>query len=106
MSYRLLFTQSAQNDLDETVAYFCDVLKNKSAAQKLLQQIKQTTQNILLFPESGTQCNLPTIVPLRWTPIDNFMLFYRICEETKEIHVIRFLYGMRDMQEAFKYLLP
>jgi len=92
--YQVLIYPRAENDLREIREYFLNALKTSpnNLFTKLYKSIDELEQNPYLFPlvkdpflnQSG----------YRMIPIDNFLLFYIIDNNTVQIH--RFLYGRRN----------
>ena len=93
-TYQVLIYPSAENDLIEIRDYF-------------LNKLKISPNNLFekFYKSIGTLENNPHIFPLlkdsflnqlgyRMVPIDNFLLFYIIDNDTVQIH--RFLYGRRN----------
>jgi addiction module RelE/StbE family toxin len=93
-SYQVLIYPSAENDLIEIKEYFLYKLKisPNNLFEKFYKLIDTLEKNPHLFPLLKD----PFLNQLgyRMIPIDNFLLFYIIDNETVQIH--RFLYGRRN----------
>jgi len=96
--YLLNITDTAEEDILNTVKYIADELKTPKAANNLLDEIEKHEEVLE---------NTPAIYPLvpdeylarkglRFTLIKNYLMFYTINENEKIVTVIRFLYGRRD----------
>lgn len=104
MANNLSFTISdlAKQDIESTLHYISEELKNGKAAKDLYAKIKEAFTLILQYPAAQSQSSL--IIPnspydLRKMPIGNYMLYYGITQS--EITVLRFIYGGRNIDEKF-----
>lgn len=104
MTYTIYYSASADRDIDKAIDYILVNLKNPSAALRLQQSEQSLVGNLINFP-----CKYPIIDDLllapyeiRFIPIQNYLLFYTITEETKTIYIIRFLYSRSDWQRILK----
>lgn len=71
---------------------------NKKAAMELLSCIEKTIQNICVFPFSYPDCTYYFIMDttIRHTTIKNYILVYRINDETLSIEILRFKYSKQN----------
>lgn len=104
MANNLSFTISdlAKQDIENTLQYISEELKNEKAARDLYAKIKEAFALILQYPAAQPQSSL--VIPnnpydLRKMPIGNYMLYYGIT--LSEITVLRFIYGGRNIDERF-----
>ena len=92
--YSVLIFPTAENDLLEIKEYFENKLKTtvNNLFEKFDKQIGLIENNPLIYPlVSDTYLNQ---LGYRMIPVDNFLIFYIISDNTVQIH--RFLYGKRD----------
>jgi plasmid stabilization system protein ParE len=102
--YFVNITDIAEEDILNTGNYISKVLMNPIAANNLLDKIEACRDKLEDEP------HLFTYVPdeylkskrIKYTMINNFMLFFRIRENEDVVDVIRFLYGRRDWQNILK----
>jgi addiction module RelE/StbE family toxin len=100
--YKLTFTDSYKRDVKSSVNYIKNILQAPTAAERLKNEIKKATQKIKATPF------IYPVVPddylalkgIRFVIVKNYMLFYVV--ETREIQVIRFLYGPRDWKNILE----
>ena len=92
--YKAIIFPSAENDLFDINDYYINKLK--ISPQKLFSKLKQSIEileeNPLLFP--CVKDSYLNQLQYRMVPIDNYLLFYIIENDTVQIH--RFLYGKRN----------
>ena len=104
MAYKAVFTEHASTDLANILSYISLDLSNLSAAKDLYGRIKESIKLISEFPYS-CQTYQSTFVQtnkIRYKPINNYLLFYVVDEETKTISIIRILYSKRNIEDLFK----
>ena len=99
-NYSLKFTPIALQDLDEIFSYISTKLFAESSALKLIDNIENSIMKISHFPFS---CNLVLDEPLkskgyRKLIVDNYIVFYLVNEEKKQVIVMRILYGASNYQ--------
>jgi len=98
MKYKVSFTHPAEEDLLSTLQYITDILQSPIAASNLLddveEKIKILANNPLISPiEKDDYLNQKSI---RHMKVKNYLIFYTINDELKEVSVIRFMYARRD----------
>lgn len=99
MAYKLIFSESFYNDLDEAMSYISNKLYNPSAANRLLsdtqKSISQLSDNPFMYPLYHD--NKLAKRGYRYIIVSNFLVFYKVDETAQEVHVSRFLYGSRNI---------
>ena len=101
MSYEVIFTSIARNDLDDAVGYISEELCNVSAAERLAQEIYNNLKNISEFPKIGRAIDeIFSPQPLRWVLADGYLIIYSIDESSKTINIVRIVNGKRDLEAA------
>ena len=98
MKYSLCITDLAEEDILTSVRYISETLKNPIAANKLLDEIEryekilEETPNIFPFVHDEYLAQKG----IKFFTVKNFLLFYTVNEDTKNVNIIRFLHGRRD----------
>jgi len=103
--YHIEITQPAENDIKEAVRYITEQLLNPSAAAKLLDDAERTILSLTDMPHRYALVREDVLARLgfRFTPVNNYLVFYIIREERKTMVIQRFLYGRRDWATILKY---
>ena len=98
--YKIIIKEEAIEDIKNITDYISNKLNNKSAAKKLINNIKNEVKNIKLFPYSN-----PQYLPLkklskkyRKSVIKNYVLLYAIDEDKQEIEVMRVLHNKQNIE--------
>ncbi len=103
MTYKIFVTQNFELDLDAALSYSSDKLMNPVAAKNLLQLTEKAVSQI------GEN---PTLYALyhderlskkgyHFVTVKNYLIFYRIDENEKVVHILRFLYGKQNVSDIF-----
>jgi plasmid stabilization system protein ParE len=96
--YKLTVTELADADLDEIVRYIAVELAAPAAATALLDKIVEAYDRLRANPRI---CELSRDSRLRSegyrrTVIKNYIMLYKVFDESEEVVVYRFFYGGRD----------
>jgi plasmid stabilization system protein ParE len=96
--YRLLVTELAEQDLDGIVNYMVVELANPIAARAFLEKIEDCYALLKTRPKIYGVCDDTYLrnKGYRKALIGNYLLIFRIEEQTKRIHILRFFYGAQD----------
>lgn len=94
---KVTYKSLALRDIEEKRAYLKDVLKNPSAAQKLVASILRAVSLLADNPGMGTtlRSRFEVDTDLRYLIVSKQLVFYRI-EEDGHISVTRVLDGRQD----------
>ncbi|MFM9159210.1 MAG: type II toxin-antitoxin system RelE/ParE family toxin, partial [Dolichospermum sp.] len=87
---------SASQDLNKIADYFLAV--NVEADEKIFRKFYKKCQQLVQFPKLGRSYS--HIKPsLRGLPLDGYIIFYRVINETVEI--LRIVNGRQDLDALF-----
>jgi plasmid stabilization system protein ParE len=101
MAYDLIKTDPFQQDLDSVIGYITLVLKNKVAAASLLDSVQKCYDEIERMPLMYEACRDPYLKSLgyRKAIIHNYVMVYKVDEEHKTVHILRFFHGSQDYEK-------
>lgn len=96
MAYKVVFTRSAQKDLDAILAYLSVELCNPAAASALLTAIEQACLRLSEHPQLYPVCAHPLLAApgYRKVFIRGYLLLYRA--DQAAVYVERFFSDMED----------
>ena len=105
-NYKVTFLQSALDDLEEIILYIAS--DSKKNALLMNDKLVATANKLAIFPMMGILVPDEKIARMgfRMLPIDNYLLFYKIYEEDKEVTILRVIHGMRDYPNLFTDYVP
>lgn len=100
-NYRLLFTVMAERDLDDSYNYITTRLFANLAAENLMDKIETSIIRLTQLPFS---CGFVLDETLknrgyRKLIVDNYIVFYLVNEEEKQVVIMRILYGASNYQD-------
>lgn len=101
-NYSLKITPKAAEDLDNIYSYISKELYAENAANNLLNKIETSIMTLKKYPFS---CNYVSdeflkLKGYRKLIIDNYIAFYLVKEEEKQVIVIRVLYGKQKYENC------
>lgn len=104
MSYRLVYTDSAEENLREIAIRIGQ--DNIDFAISYIEKIRDEASNLTEFPDMGT---VPRFLParkrgIRILIIDNYILQYIPDHKAKTITVIKISYGTQSYKKMFKLI--
>ena len=99
-NYTIKMTPKAVDDLDNIYKYISEGLFAKFSATDILERIEKEIMRLRKFPFS---CNYVADEYLRNKGyrkliIDNYIVFYLIEEENKQVIIMRVLYGKQNYE--------
>ncbi len=108
MNYALHITLTAERDLNHAADYIEFSLKNPQAANLLLDKADEQISSLSQFPQKRPLVEDKILASrgIRFIQVNNYLAFYIISEETRQVTVIRFLYAKSDWISILKLGLP
>ena len=94
--YRVIYTDEVYNDIDMAIEYIAVFLHAPKAAFNLQAKIEEKKKFLEINPYMYSE--IPNKNGLRFIPIGNYLMFFRINRQKKTVIVLKFIYGRRDWQ--------
>ena len=96
--YLIKITEPAEIDLQYAAKYIAIELKNRVAADRLLDDVDEAIYSLEEMPSRHALVDDDVLAGrgIRFFPVHNYLVFYVIREEIKTVVIERFLYGRRD----------
>lgn len=100
--YKLRYLPLFKDDLEQTILYISDVLKNPISAEKLIDDVENEIKRRLQYPLAFEPYHSLRQRKHEYykIPIGSFFVFYVVIDDVMEVR--RFVYSRRD----FDNLLP
>ncbi len=97
MKYVIKFTPLAIEDLDQIFIYIAFELCNNTAAENLTLKIENRINRLKTFPYHCSQVTdeILKFKGYRKLIVDNYIVFYLVDEKSKEVVIMRILFGAR-----------
>ena len=96
--YKLKFSEYIFNDVESSVEYIKNNLKNPVASQRLKNEVKTAYKKIKLNPLIYPAVPIEHLGKkgFKFCMIKNYMLFFKVKKDENIVNIERFLYGPRD----------
>lgn len=96
-TYKIIFTNTAKNELKSIYLYISKKLMMNNSAKKLMKKIEK---NIFMLKENPYSARKVRVKPYEYEyhrlVIDKYIVLYRVNENNKEVVIYRVLYEKRD----------
>jgi toxin ParE1/3/4 len=101
MSYNIIYTKEAEQDLVDIFEY---IAKNLLVMETAKKQTKRIMRAIDGLNEMPMRHKLYEDEPwhskgLRILPVDNYLVFYMVLEEGNTVAIVRIMYGGRNIEQ-------
>lgn len=104
MSYKIRFSETAENDLNEKLQYILEDSQSKSIAGSYLEKVEKAINGLAEFPKmapiSGYRALREKII--RVLPIGKLLVFYKVDEKNELIYIIRLIDGRQEYLQILK----
>ena len=96
--YKLFITELAHQDLGHIISYIAVKLSNPKAAGDFLDEVTACYGFLKSTPKMYERCQDRRLGEegYRKAVIKNYVLVYKISEESKTVSIMRFFYGAQD----------
>ena len=101
---KVVYTQSARQDLREIYEYIRYVLLEPLTAKRITETIQREIRTLELFPESNPLYREEpwNSQGLRFLVVGNYLVFYKADNREEAVTVVRILYGGRDIEKQLE----
>ena len=104
MTYDIHITRTAERDLISAADYIERVLFNPDAADRLLDEAEKKINALSTYPKRFALADDPILKAwgIRFTHVNNYIVFYTVSDETHTVCIVRFLYEKREWTTILK----
>lgn len=98
MVYNLIITDNASDELDEIIRYIAGNLDNLKAASDFLDRINDIYSLLADNPRIYQLCQFSEFKQKQYRKvvIKNYVMIYKIDDNTGNVYIMHFFYGRRD----------
>lgn len=104
--YKVKITPQASEQILEIFNYISNTLKEPVVAERLFDKLRESVLSLGTMPR-----RVALIDEEPWKshgihkmPVKNFIVYFWINEELKQVHIIAVIYGRRDQLERLKQM--
>lgn len=100
MTYTLIVSESARIDSRNIYEYIEKELQVPQTAKKVIRQLLAKIENLKSMPRIYKKYPHEPLKTkeIRYIPVKNYIIFYKIFEETKTVVISRIIYGGREIK--------
>lgn len=104
MSFSLKILPPAEYDLRYIYEYFSSTLMNDELAKCIHTKLKTAVYSLreMPFRYAVYECEPWKSRGIRKMPVENFLIFYVVENATSSVHILRVLYGGRNLEECLQ----
>ncbi len=104
--YCIVFTMTAESDIDETIEYIASDLSNPEAASAFVDELQEKLEETSQTPKSGKVVENEFLKrdDVRRFLVGHFIVYYIIDESVGDIVILRVVYEKRDQDNILKYI--
>lgn len=99
-NYNVIIDLPAEQDIEGILFYISSCLQEPDTAGKIYLSIYEKILSLDVMPsrQPVVYTNPKTSADIRKVTVGNYMIFYIVYEEQKEVHVIRVIYNRREWE--------
>lgn len=104
MTYNVRFTDNAKEDLRDIAFYIADQTKDKTAAIRFANELREKTRILETFPEIGSFPNDRVMRSLeyRFLVHKNYLIFYRYDKTESTSYILAVFNAKRDYTKVMR----
>lgn len=104
MSYRLILTDTAKEDLREIALYIAQQFKETNTAKKLVNELRERCNILKEFPNSGSipRDRVLRSAGYRFLVHKDYLIFYEVDEKSQTVYVMAIFNGRRDYMRVMR----
>ena len=101
---KIIRSEEALRDIADIHLFIA--VENPEAAEKFLAALRWSFGTLAQWPEIGLrhQSNRAAFLGMRFWPVrrfTNYLIFYRVTNPPRRLHIVRVLHGARDIPRVF-----
>ena len=107
MSYRVLLTETAKQDLRQIALYIADQAKDREPARKFVNELREKCARLADFPQAGAlpRDRVLRSLDYRFISHKEYLLFYSIDAEGQAVNVLAVFNGRQDYMRVMNRLI-
>ena len=104
MNYNILFTDAAKEDLREIAFHIAEISKDKEAAKRFVQELRDNCKILETFPEGGAlpRDRVLKSAGYRFLVYKDYLTFYMVNKENALVHVMAVFNGKKDYMRVMR----
>ncbi len=99
MNYDIVISKDAKQDIQTIYQYISNTLLAKESAIKQFERIEKAILSLNYLPKRHKIYDESRWKNLRIMIIDNYSIFYTVCDDNQTVTIVRILYGRRNFDK-------
>ena len=107
MSYRVLVTDTAKQDLREIALYILEESGSAETAKRFVNELRSECEKLTDFPNAGALPKDRILISLgyRYIPHKDYLIFYSVDEAQKTVHILSVFNAKKDYMRVMRALI-
>lgn len=99
--YDILVYETAETDIRDIIGYISKTLREPNTARAMFKRFQEAIMSLSRMPERFplVQDNYLASLGIRTIPVGNYLIFYVVNREERQVNISRVLYGKRNWIE-------
>ena len=101
--YEVIYLPTARKQLEDIVDYLAFDLSAPDAALDFIDEVDEAAKSLSEMPyrHSIYHTRFAVLEEMRWLPVKNYNVFYKVFEEEKTVEIRRVLHQLQDTNKPF-----
>ena len=98
--FQVKYLPTASDDMDDIYCHIAFRIGEKGAAKRQIDRLYRAVRSLSTFPERHPKVDWEPQLSagVRRMPVDNYVIYYHVNLEEALVHVVRVVYGGRDVE--------
>ena len=101
--YEVIYLSTARKQLEDIVDYLAFELNAPNAALDFIDEVDAVAKSLAEMPYRHPiyQTRFAVLEEVRWVPVKNYNIFYKVFEVEKTVEIRRVLHQLQDTEKPF-----
>lgn len=101
--YEVIYLPTARKQLEDIVDYIAFELNAPDAALDFISEVDAAAKSLAEMPYRHPVYHtaFALLEEVRWLPVKNYLIFYKVFEEEKLVEIRRVLHQLQDAERPF-----
>lgn len=107
MSYKVILTDTAMQDLREIAFWIADRSEDRETARRFVMELRNECRRLQDFPNAGAipRDRVLKSAGYRFTVYKDYLIFYTVDEEKHSVNVLAIFNGRKDYLRVMRHFI-
>ena len=103
--YEIIYLPTARKQLEDIVDYLASELNAPDAALDFIDEVEAAAKSLAEMPYRHPiyHTSFAVLEEVRWLPVKNYIVFYKVFEEEKTVEIRRVLHQLQDVENRLNH---